>query len=247
MFAPGSIYFNGIPAAASAVIGARNGLSIDANGYAVLGDNNLVDAKLLSNRFINTDSNILFFLDTANAGFSLALQSSQARLELQADSTVSPVAPNFFLQDNAGGGVGYVLIAKSPRAVENFINAGFDIPVYIQRATVTTGNAIPQVVFSYATIANTMQLLEIKIISFLSDFSAGAVYEKIVGVRNAGAGAVIIGAVQDVFPPQIDAALAATVLAVGVSGNDVTVTVTGLAATNITWSVSARVLSSEGV
>lgn len=103
-----------------------------------------------------------------------------------------------------------------------------------QNDTVTTTNATPTVLSTFAMPAvSAVQNYEYKISAYNSTASLGAVYLVISGARTTGALATSLNT------PEIttieEGAMSGCLVTFGTSGNNVTITVTGLAANTINW------------
>lgn len=101
-----------------------------------------------------------------------------------------------------------------------------------QTYTLTTLNAVPANLITFALPSNTCYSFVVNLVAAQSDFSHGAGGIVSAAVRNAGAGAVSIGAATYAVPQDFGGTFNVTAT---VSGNNFVLTVTGLAATTINW------------
>jgi hypothetical protein len=101
--------------------------------------------------------------------------------------------------------------------------------------TFTTTDATVTTAFIYTLVDNSAISLKSRISAMQSDGSNRKVFEVNVYVFRDGAGATIQGVAFDSFVPFGTAGFAAVVVTFDVSGNDVRLRVTGIAATTINW------------
>jgi hypothetical protein len=103
----------------------------------------------------------------------------------------------------------------------------------------TTTNATPTVLSTFAMPAiASVQNYEYKICAFNTTSTLGAVYLVIAGARTTGAAATSLNTA-DITSLE-EGVMSGCLVAFGVSGNNVTITVTGLAASTINWSSQLR-------
>jgi len=173
--------------------------------------------------------------------------------QIYKDRSTGPVPPSvptsLETQDGTAVPLANVLIVNGIDSTENNINgiitkggvAGtgtqnkVDI-VLTNRATgaVTTTDATPITIITFNCGATPGVYTIVGSISgFNSTVASGGSYQFIAGVRTTGAASILIASqISDIFE---EAGMAASDISVSASGNDFLVTVTGIAATNISW------------
>lgn len=113
-------------------------------------------------------------------------------------------------------------------------NAEFQL-TNLQNDTLTTSGNTPTILSTFTMPATpAVQNYEYKISAFNSTATLGAVYLIIAGARTTGVSATSLNTA-DITTIE-EGAMSGCLVAFGVSGNTVTVTVTGLAANTINWS-----------
>lgn len=109
---------------------------------------------------------------------------------------------------------------------------------------VQTTDATQTVLYSVALPDTSDTMFEVRVVGRDTAGTERAVYGKVALVYREGGGATIQGSIQDIFPDiETSAGLDATIT---VSGNNVRVSVTGLAATTINWAATIRYQSVSG-
>lgn len=118
-------------------------------------------------------------------------------------------------------------------------NRTWTLPTFTE-ATLTTSNATPTSILTYATATNERGAIEVTIAGVKSN-GDGITGKKIVGYKNIAGTLSLSGSVEDLLATVADGDLSTATWAIGVSDDDVVITVTGIAATSIEWKISYKI------
>ena len=163
-----------------------------------------------------------------------------------------PTIPTSFVTDsgtvvpaantvNINGGSSIVNTTAGIRVIANPTGSNNEVVqlTNIQNDSVTTADATPTLLSSFTMPAvPAVQNYEYKISAYNSTSSLGAIYLVIAGARTTGAAAVSLNTA-DITTIE-EGVMSGCLVVFGVSGNTVTITVTGLAASTINWASQLR-------
>lgn len=106
----------------------------------------------------------------------------------------------------------------------------------VVRMSGTTTNATPTVLLTYSIPAGATVLVKMRALA-RSSSGVSATWQKDATVKNVSSVLSVIGAILDLLSPQKDAGALFWDVSVSVNSSNVTVTVTGGAATTIDWMI----------
>lgn len=168
------------------------------------------------------------------------------QLEIGGNSTTYPFAVSN--QDVDGISASFLGKVKGapPSESDDFVTLGFsqaNSPIDSSaKATATTTDATPITIIAMPTVSGTTYTFQARAVANSGSGAQGASFNMAALVTNNG-GVVTIVDTAPLFTPITSGALSATDLSYAVSGTNIILVATGIAATTISWKASITVLS----
>lgn len=134
------------------------------------------------------------------------------------------------------------ILAEAPPAgtfSSNTFNYGSIVPVKTREGTVATTNATPATVLTYTVSDVTATVHIVAIVNARDDANNVAVYKRSASFKAASGTVTQVGTTTPISDDE-EAGIAAADCTIDNSGDDIRVRVTGIAATNISWSCTVQ-------